>query len=402
MGSRGVNARVPRSSISDYFALNSNVLAVSLTIGLMSLGENLWKRFLPKYLDMMGAPVVAIGLFGTAEDFLDGVYQYPGGWLGDRFGRRIALVMFVGIAAIGYLVYWAAPTWPWVFGGLVFAMAWSSMASPALFSVIGDALPPHQRAMGFTVQSIVKRIPIAVAPTLGGLVIAAYGIQLGTRRLLLVSVGLAAAAAIASSVIRLDRLISPPITIGGVWGSLPRELRRLLLSDVFIRTCEAMVDVFLVLYTTNIIGISAPRFGVLLAVQALTAIAVYIPASRLSDRGRRKPFVTATFLFFALFPIAVVLSHSMVSLVAAFVIGGLREIGEPSRKAMIVGLAQPGIRARSIGLYYLIRSVAISPAAFVGGLLWNIEPAIPFIVAGVIGLMGAIVFSATVDEQYAS
>jgi MFS family permease len=213
------------------------------------------------------------------------------------------------------------------------------------------------------------------------------------------SVGLAAVAVVASSFIQVTRVESGRITIAGVWRSLPRALRRLLLSDVFIRTCDAMVDVFLVLYATNVIGISAPRFGVLLAVQAVTAIAVYIPVSRMSDRGRRKPFVTATFLFFAAFPIAVVLARSMWALVAAFAIGGLREIGEPSRKAMIVGMAEPAIRARSVGLYYLVRSLAISPAAFIGGLLWNVSPALPFFVAGGFGLVGAVVFVATVDEQ---
>ena len=48
---------------------------------------------------------------------------------------------------------------------------------------------------------------------------------------------------------------------------------------------------------------------------------------------------------------------------------------------MIVGMAQPAIRARSIGLYYLVRSLAISPAAFIGGLLWNVAPAVPFVMA---------------------
>jgi MFS family permease len=392
-----------RRSATDYFALTPTVIAASLAIGAMSFGESLWKRFLPKYLEALGAPVAAIGFFGTAEDFLDGVYQYPGGWIGDRLGRRTTLFVLVCVAALGYVVYWAAPTWPWVFAGLIFAMAWSSMASPTLFSVIGDALPSRQRAMGFTVQAIVKRIPIFMAPTIGGLVIAACGVDQGTRTLLLGSVLLAIAALAASRFITLARLPSAgPINITGVWASMPRELRRLLVSDVFIRTCEAMVDVFLVLYATNVVGITAPRFGALVAVQALAAVVVYIPAARLADRIGRKPCVTATFVFFALFPIAVVLSRSMTSLVAAFVIGGLREVGEPSRKAMIVDMAQPHIRGRTIGLYYLVRSVAISPAAFIGGLLWSLQPAVPFVVAGAIGLIGTAVFVATVDERCAT
>src|SRR5207302_3522798 len=158
---------------------------------LLALGENLWKRFMPKYLEALGAPVTAIGFFGTCEDFLDGVYQYPGGWISDRYGRRRALLLFVTLAAIGYALYWVAPAWPFVFAGLVFVMAWSSMASPTLFAVVGDALPKERRALGFTVQSILRRIPIAIAPTLGGLAIATYGVIGGVHLGLALTVGLA-------------------------------------------------------------------------------------------------------------------------------------------------------------------------------------------------------------------
>ena len=304
----------------------------------------------------------------------------------------------IAIASAGYLTYWLAPTWPWIFLGLLFAMAWSSMASPTLFSIIGDALPSRQRAMGFTVQSVLKRIPIVAAPTLGGMLIAAYGLRAGVRVSLLAAIALAGVTALCCAFISIGRITR----IGGIWQSLPSELRHLLLSDVFIRTCDAMVDVFLVLYTTNVIGIRAPQFGVLVAVQALTAMAAYIPSARLAGIVGRKPFVIATFAFFALFPVAVILSTSFLSLIAAFVIGGLREIGEPARKAMILDMVQPALRGRSIGLYYLIRSLAISPAAFVGGLLWSVSPAVPFVVAGVIGGIGTVVFAVTVEERYAS
>jgi MFS family permease len=193
-----------------------------------------------------------------------------------------------------------------------------------------------------------------------------------------------------------------PTNVVAVWRSLPTPLRWLLTSDIVIRTCEGLVDVFLVLYAINVVGISAAAYGALIAVQATTAIISYLPVARLADRVGRKPFVIATFVAFAAFPVAVVLAHDLATLVAAFVVGGLREIGEPARKAMIVDLVRPTLRARSIGLYYLIRSVAIAPAAFVGGVLWNVAPALPFWMAGAIGLVGVVVFAATVDERYAS
>jgi MFS family permease len=390
----------PRARLAD--ALERNVVAVSAAMFLMGLGENLWRRFLPKYLELLGAPITAIGLFGTTEDFLDGVYQYPGGWVADRFGRRRALMLFIALATVGYAVFWAAPSWRYGFLGLAFVMAWTSMASPTLFAVIGDSLPMNRRTMGFTVQSVLRRVPIAIAPTLGGLAVATYGLRAGIRLGLVVSIVLAAVTLAVVARIRIPVLSDQaPTNIAGVWRSLPQPLRWLLASDVFIRTCEGMVDVFLVLYAINIVGISATQFGVLIAVQMTTAILSYVPAARLADRTGRKPFVVATFLAFSLFPIAVVASRSFSALLLAFVIGGLRELGEPARKALIVDLAQPQLRARSVGLYYLVRSIAIAPAAFVGGLLWQISPAVPFLAAATIGLAGTLVFIATVDEHNA-
>ncbi|MBA2712002.1 MAG: MFS transporter [Rubrobacteraceae bacterium] len=121
--------------------------------------------------------MVAIGFYGSTKDFLDGVYQYPGGWIADYYGRRRALLRFVGLAAIGYAIIGVASLWPIVIVGLVFAMAWTSMASPTLFAVIGDALPRNRRAMGSSVQAILRRLPIVTAPTLGGLLIARWGVH---------------------------------------------------------------------------------------------------------------------------------------------------------------------------------------------------------------------------------
>ena len=140
--------------------LERSILAVSAAMFLMQLGEELWRRFVPKYLESLGAPLIAIGLYGSLEDALDGLYQYPGGWIADRYGRRQALVLFVGLAAIGYALYATAPAWPFIFLGLAFVAAWSSMASPTLFAVVGDALPKGRRALGFTAQSILRRVPV--------------------------------------------------------------------------------------------------------------------------------------------------------------------------------------------------------------------------------------------------
>ena len=388
-------------AIANYLSLEKNVTASSAAVFLLGLGEELWLKFLPKYLEKLGASTQVIGLFGTAEDFFDAMYQYPGGWLADRLGRRRALLFFIAFASIGYVVYFSAGSWPLIFVGLAFSMAWHSMASPVIFAVIGDSLPKERRAMGFTFQSMLKRLPMIIAPLIGGAMIAKYGIATGLRSGFLITLGFAVISALIVMTIRIPRLQSSKTNIAGIWRSFHSALKRLLISDIIIRTCEGMAGVLVILYATNIIGVSAARYGILIAIQMTTSLLVYIPAARIADKIGRKPFVIVTFLCFALFPIAVVYSYNFASLVLAFIVGGLREIGEPSRKAMIVDFAEPALRARSVGLYYLIRCLTVTPAAAIGGLLWKITPATPFITAGVIGLIGVVVFALTVEERYA-
>jgi MFS family permease len=163
-----------------------------------------------------------------------------------------------------------------------------------------------------------------------------------------------------------------------------------------------MSGVHTILYVTNVQHFSIAQYGTLIAIQMVTSILVYIPAGKIADRVGRKPFVIVTFVSFAFFPLTVIAASNYAFMILAFVVGGLREIGEPARKAMIVDLAQEKVRARSVGLYYLVRSLSITPAAVIGGLLWTIVPELPFIIAGVIGMIGTLIFAATVEEQFAS
>ena len=391
-----------RGKVVGYLSLERNVSIASAAVFIISLGEELWKKFLPKYLEALGATAGVIGVFGTAQDFFDAVYQYPGGWIADRFGRRRAFLIFVTLASSGYLVYLFSPSWPFLFLGLSLTMAWQSMASPAIFSIIGDALPRERRAMGFTLQSILKRIPIVIAPILGGVLIASLGVVKGIHVALVITLVLAVVTMWLLSRITITANALHPTGIVGVWRTFHNALKRLLVSDVIIRTCEGMTGVLTILYVTNVQHFTVKEYGTLVAIQMITSILVYLPAGKIADRIGRKPFVIVTFLSFALFPVAVIAASSFAWIAVAFIIGGLREIGEPARKAMIVDFAQDNVRARSVGLYYLIRSLSITPAAAVGGLLWSISPEVPFIVAGVIGLIGTVVFALTVEEKYAS
>lgn len=378
----------------------SNLGVLLAAIFLIACAEELWARFIPDYLRALGASVAAVAAYGTVKDLLDAVYQLPGGLLVKRLGYRHALVAFNALAIVGYLAFASAQSWPIVLAALPLVMAWQSFSLPATFSLIGDTLPQGERSTAFAYQSIVRRIPIVIAPIAGGTIITRFGTLPGTRIAILAGVAIALfALAVQSFRYRTapetKETLSVRVALREALHLRPR-LKSLLLADVVVRFGQGIGEIFVVLYALHVVGVSAAAYGWLVGLAMATSLVVYLPVSRSADRRGREPWVLATYGFFALFPLLVAVSTSSWLLTLAFVAMGLREIGEPPRKAMIVDLARPDRRSVDVGTYYLIRGLAVFPASLVGGALWRFHPAATFFAAAAVAAAGAAIFAVTV------
>lgn len=379
--------------------LKRNVAVLAASVFGIGLGEELWQVFLPKYLASLGAGGGTIGLFASTRDLLDALYQYPGGWLTDRFGRKRTLVLLTMLAIAGYATYALAWHWAVVFAGVFLVMAWKAGAFPATFAVIGDALPPGRRAIAFAVQSILVRVPRIVSAPIGGALLVAFGVIAGMRIALVISMVLAGCVLLAQlrgfRTERTGTAPGDPVSFAGVWRRMAPRLKGLLVADCLVRIGEGVATSFIVLYVTGPLGLSAAQFGVLYAIQQTVSVVLYLPMGKLADLAGRRPLVAVTFAFFAAFPLAVRMSTTFPALVLAFVIGGLKEMGEPARKSMIVDLADPGHRGRSVGVYYTIRNFLVVPAGLVGGVLWQRAPALPLEIACIVAAAGALAYLVT-------
>ena len=277
------------------------------------------------------------------------------------------------------------------------------MGASAIFAVIGDALPRNRRAIAFTVQSILKRIPMVLGPLAGAMLIERLGVLTGVQLGLLVTLALSGVCLWTLSTIDLPRLTGPAVTVVGVWRLLSGGLRRLLLADILARAGQGCIEALVVLYVTSVLHLSMTQYAELVAIQLVTSIVIYFPAANVADRLGRRPVVAGTFLFFSLYPVAMAVSTGMAGLTLAFMLAGLREIGEPARKAMIVDFSTAHLRGRSVGLYYLVRSLSVAPAGVLGGLLWAlVGPPAPFVVASLLSAGGLVVFLRYVEESYAA
>ncbi|MCW5553328.1 MAG: MFS transporter [Verrucomicrobiae bacterium] len=110
-----------------------------------------------------------------------------------------------------------------------------------------------------------------------------------------------------------------------------------------------------ILWAMNHGGVNAKQFGTLVAIEMGRAMLCYIPVARLADQYGQRPIVLATFGFNTLFPLTLLWAPNFAWLAVAFVVRGLKEFGEPARKALIIAQAPPEHRARTYGAYYTQR-----------------------------------------------
>jgi len=388
-----------RTQISDFLGLRKSTVGMLFMVILVGMGERMAERFLPIYLIALGGGAISIGLLNGLDNLLSALYAFPGGYLSDRMGTKKALLVFNVIAMFGFLIVILIPYWQAVLLGAIFFLSWSAISLPATMSLIARVLPMDKRTMGVSMHSLVRRIPMGLGPILGGVCIGLWGERNGVRLAFVCAFVLAIVATILQQILIEE---DPPKSAVESSSKAPEKnpmkllremspsLKRLLVSDILVRFCEQIPYAFVVVWCMKTINepVTALWFGVLTGVEMITAMLVYIPVAYLADKTTKKPFVVITFGFFTIFPVVLLFCQSFKWLVLAFILRGLKEFGEPTRKALIMDLSPEDRKAAMFGLYYLLRDIVVSIAAFGGAFLWQIGPSTNFIVAFLFGVVG--------------
>jgi MFS family permease len=387
----------------EFLGLKRSIVGLLSMVVLVGMGEHMAEQFLPLYLLALGGGFVSVGFLNGMDNLLGALYAFPGGYLSDRLGTKRALLLFNLVSMAGFVVVVIVPRWPAVLAAAALFLSWTAISLPATMSLVARVLPGNKRTMGVSLHSLVRRVPMALGPVLGGTFIAVWGVERGVRLAFVGALAMAAVAAVLQQALIQDdsrdagskRAERNPLRL---WRFMSSDLRNLLVSDILVRFCEQIPYAFVVVWavgTSDRPGpVTAVQFGLLRSIEMATAILIYVPVAYLADRGRKKPFVVLTFVFFSLFPLALYFARSFWALAAAFVLRGLKEFGEPTRKALIMDLAPEDRKAGMFGLYYLIRDVVVSAAAFGGAFLWRHSPVVNLMAAFAFGVAGTLWFLA--------
>jgi MFS family permease len=409
------------SSFRQFFALRRDVLVLSVAMFAFSLAFQMTGRYVPKYMEALGASAAVVGLYGSVGNLIGAVYPYPGGAVSDRIGSRYSLTLF-GLASTAGFGLWllapdlgtvvvgpvAVPAYAWVFAGLFLSQAWKSFGLGATFAIVKQSVPNDQLATGFASTETFRRVGFLVGPSLAAVVLAfgaAAEFDANFQPVLAIAVVFGLVATVAQHFLyeaEADSIGKSFEGVGEVLAdvrALPAPLRPLLVADTLIRFANGMAYHFFVFAVVDYLEVGVrlggyslgPEafFGVLLSVEMVVALAMMIPVSKLAERTGLKPVVAAGFLVYAVFPAMLIFAPAdplVVGLLFAF--SGLRFAGLPAHKAMIVGPAEKDAGGRVTGSYYLVRNAVVIPSTLLGGVLYGVDPRIPFVIATAVGLVG--------------
>ncbi|UIP01396.1 MFS transporter (plasmid) [Halobaculum sp. CBA1158] len=418
-----------------FFALERDVLVLSLSMFAFSLGFQMTNRFLPEYLVALGASGFVVGLYGTVGNVISAVYPYPGGALSDRIGSRYALTLFGLVSTLGFGVWLVAPgigaiavggmtvhPWIWIFVGLLLAQAWKSFGLGATFAVVKQATDPSRLAAGFASTETFRRTAFMIGPVLAAVLIGVHpAFTVSFQYVLGVAVVFGAVGTVAQHLLYDASEDSLGDSFEGLdqikrdLRDMPDPLRPLLVGDTLVRFANGMVYVFFVLVITQFyevgfdatipvagesiaVGLSPEAFfGYLLGVEMAVALVSMAPAAKVAERVGLKPVVALGFAVYAVFPVVLIAGPELLApvlslqwvMVLVFAFSGLRFAGLPSHKALIVGPAESGAGGRVTGTYYLLRNAIVVPSAALGGYLWEfVSPEVAFTIAAVFGVLG--------------
>jgi predicted MFS family arabinose efflux permease len=405
----------PLHPLARFLAINRTVAIVLVAVLFFGLGEELWSSFMPLYLKALSKEQLhegvaigwttlwTVGIYACLRNIFEGFCYIGGGQLTARLGDRGSLLLFALLTISGYVLFLAVEApWAAILAALLI-LGWEPLSVPVTFTTVGTTVASGRHGMAFAVQSIQKRLPKVIGPFLAGWVLffaqratgnSTQGDIAGMRWL----VAGALLLGLASLGIQLRWMPHHPVPPPGpsslqILRQLHPNLRRLLTAEVFTRWCDWLVREFVVLYIVVVRGVPVEQAGALFMLQHLVALMTYLPIGRMTKTVGLQPFIGVTFVFFALFPLVLAIVPDGPWLWIAFVVYGLREIGEPARKAMITSLMPESIRARGVGLYWGVRSFAICSASLVGAVIWfYFGPQSLLYIAFALGCVGAAVF----------
>jgi MFS family permease len=349
------------------------------------------------YVLGLGATETILGVIGLSQFLALASFQFPGGYLADKYGRKWLISTMTFGVGLSFVFYAVAPSWIFILLGAILMSTFNSTYQPALNAMISDSLPAERRGMGFSIVMLIASASTTPSPAVAGLLRARFGLIDGMRIAYGIVVVLFLVAGffrffflketvVSTSRPRLKEIIqSYPTALKesfGVWKKVPKSMLYLFLSfSVTIFGFSAM-NLYTVIYATRVLHIEEVTWAFIIAIVPVTTILLAIPVGKFVDKIRRKIPLLISLLVFGLamwFFMNGDLTRVAVSLV---LLGAGQVMMNASFGALQTDLTPKELRGKVNGFINFGTFIVMAAGALLGGYLYeHVSPQAPFMVA---------------------
>jgi len=197
----------------------------------------------------------------------------------------------------------------------------------------------------------------------------------------------------------LSELKNSVVEVFAALRGMSRPLAALTLVMLISAFEEPMFHSFMSLYAVDIAGISKPDWALLGVVFSAVPLVAGLPLGKFVDViGRRKALLAAYALWIPS-TLYFVYCRSLVGMAlvfVAFALGGA--LFSPAHQALLADLTPREKRGRIMGVVGTLNLLAMIPASALGGFLYELEPASPFLLCVALGIVCAALIALLVGE----
>jgi MFS family permease len=405
-----LDSKVLTTRLADSMGVNRVVFTLSIARLADALGNSVLFIVIPLYVARLPAPwfplpdSVRVGLLISLYGLVNSAFQPIMGALSDRMSRRKPFIL-------GGLILMGSGTFAFAFAGrftdllLLRSLQGLGVALtiPASMALIATATTKQTRGGSMGVYSTMRMVGFAAGPLIGGLLQVYFGFNAafytGAAFLLLSAILVQlwvdeAPVDVSAAAAGPFRIIDRELLAGGILGL---GIATFLMASAF-SMMGTLENEFNARLQQTVLG-----FSIAFSALTFSRLLVQVPLGRLSDRVGRKPLIVIGLILMA--PATALLGEAGTTfqLTGLRIFQGIASAGIAAPAfALAADLSRAGGEGRQMSILTVGFGLGIALGPLIAGILAVLFFELPFLVGGVMSLVGAwVVYHYVPETVYA-